>query len=116
MLRKLKIDEIHALLINAYPQNSIPRPNKKESLEKVEELGTIQDALRIFGSARISTPLLSQPPPTTNESSPLHDNIDFRPSIESVESPEVLSEVDGSVVATTLAGTKDPATAVRLYR
>jgi len=58
VLRKLKIDELHALLINAYPQNSIPRPNKKEGLEKVEELATVQDALRIFASARIPAPLL----------------------------------------------------------
>jgi hypothetical protein len=114
VLRKLKIDELHALLIDAYPQNSLPRPNKKEGLEKVEELGIVQDALRIFGSTRISAPLLPQPPPTTNESPPLLDNIDFRPSIGSVESSKVLIEVDGSVVASTLAGIEDLATAVRL--
>ncbi len=116
VISRLKIDELHALLINAYPQNSIPRPNKKEGLEKVEESATVQDALRIFASGRVPAPLLPHPPPTTSESPPLLDNMNFRPSIGSVESSEVLREVSGSVVATILAGTNDPATAVRLYR
>ena len=80
----------------------------------MEELGIVQDAYRIFGSVRISAPLLPQPPPTTNESPPLLDNIDFRPFIRSIESSEVLIEVDGSVVASTLASTEDLATVVRL--
>ena len=29
ILRSLKIDELHALLINASPQDSMPRPNNK---------------------------------------------------------------------------------------
>ncbi len=83
----------------------------------MEELATVQDALRIFAYARVPAPLLPQPPRTTSESPPILKNINFQPSIGSIdESSKVFMEVSGSVVATTLVGTEDPATAARLYR
>ncbi len=43
---RLKIDELHARLVNADPQASIPKPNKKTGQEKVNLLPTVQAAPR----------------------------------------------------------------------
>ncbi len=40
-LLRLKIDELHALLVNADPQRSIPKPNKKTRQEKANLMPTI---------------------------------------------------------------------------
>jgi hypothetical protein len=47
MLR-LKIDELHALLLNADPQGSILKPNKKTGLEKANLLSIVQAAIGRF--------------------------------------------------------------------
>ena len=44
-LLRLKIDELHALLVNNDPLGSIPKPNKKTWLEKANLLPTFQAAL-----------------------------------------------------------------------
>ena len=45
-LLHLKVDELHALVVNADPQASIPKPNKKTWQEKASLLPTVQAALR----------------------------------------------------------------------
>ena len=40
-LLRLKIDELHALLLNADPRGTIPKPNKKTRLEKANLMPTI---------------------------------------------------------------------------
>ncbi len=56
-LLRLKVDELHALLVNADPQGSIPRANKKTGLEKASQLPTVLAALgRFSGSSSIATP------------------------------------------------------------
>ena len=47
-LLRLKIDELHALLVNADPLGSIPKPTKKAGVEKAKLLPTVQAALRRF--------------------------------------------------------------------
>ena len=47
-LHRLKVDELHALLVNADPQGSIPKPNKKTGQEKASLLPTVQAALSRF--------------------------------------------------------------------
>ena len=44
-LLRLKIDELHALLVNADLLGSIPKPSKKTGLEKANLLPTVQAAL-----------------------------------------------------------------------
>jgi hypothetical protein len=41
-LIRLKIDELHSLLIIADPQGIIPKPNKKTRLEKANLFSTVQ--------------------------------------------------------------------------
>jgi hypothetical protein len=60
------IDELHALIINANPQGSIPKPNKKTWLEKANLLPIVQAALRRFlavaaTSAPEAPPLIPAP-------------------------------------------------------
>jgi hypothetical protein len=62
-LLRLKIDELHALLVNSDPLGSIPKPNKKTGLEKANFLPTIQAAFgRFLAVAATSAP---QAPPLT---------------------------------------------------
>jgi len=57
MLRP-KVDELHALLVNAYLQGSISKPNKK-GLEKANLLPNVQAAIgRFLAVATVSTPPL----------------------------------------------------------
>ena len=63
-LHRLKIDELHALLVNANPQGSIPKPNKKTGQEKARLLPTVQAALsRFLAVAAASTPQAPPLPP-----------------------------------------------------
>jgi len=64
VLRNLKVDELHALLINASPQELISKPSKKVGLEKVAALATVKEALSFFAA---NAPL---PPPTFNATVP----------------------------------------------
>ena len=58
---RLKIDELHALLVNNDSLGSLPKPNKKTRLEKVNLLPTVQAALgRFLAVAASSVP---QAPP-----------------------------------------------------
>jgi hypothetical protein len=60
-LQRLKVDELHALLLNADPLGSIPKTNKKTEQEKAILLPTVQAALsRFLAVAAASTP---QAPP-----------------------------------------------------
>jgi hypothetical protein len=61
-LPRLKIDELHSLLVNADPQASIPKPNKKTGQEKVNLLTTVQEALRRFASASAAQAPQQAPP------------------------------------------------------
>ena len=45
-LLRLKIDKLHALLVNTDPQASIPKPNKKIWQEKANLLPTVQADIR----------------------------------------------------------------------
>ncbi len=45
---RLNIIELYALLVNAVPQGSIPKPNKKTRQEKVNLVPNAQAALRRF--------------------------------------------------------------------
>jgi hypothetical protein len=47
-LLRLKIDELHVLLVNSDPLGSIPKPNKKTRLEKANLLPTVQAAFVRF--------------------------------------------------------------------
>jgi hypothetical protein len=63
-LLRLKIDELHALLVNNDPLGSTPRPNKKEGQEKASLLPTVQAALgRFLAVAAASTPQAPPLPP-----------------------------------------------------
>ena len=55
-LLRLNIDELHALLVNADPQASIPKPNKKTWQEKASPLPTFQAALSHFFRLRHHLP------------------------------------------------------------
>jgi hypothetical protein len=56
-LLRLKVDELYALLVNADPQGSIPRSNKKTGQEKASRLLIVIAALgRFSGSNSIATP------------------------------------------------------------
>ncbi len=60
-LHRLKIDELHALLVNAAPQGSISKSNKKTGQEKANLLPTVKAAFsRFFAVAAASA---SQAPP-----------------------------------------------------
>ena len=62
-LPRLKVDELHALLVNADPLGSIPKPNKKTGLEKANLFPTVQAAFgRFLAVAATSAP---QAPPLT---------------------------------------------------
>ena len=64
-LLHLKIDELHALLVNIDPLGSTPRPNKKEGQEKANLLPTVQAALWLFFAvAAVSAPSLLPIPVT----------------------------------------------------
>ncbi len=65
-LLRLKIDELHALLLNADSRVTIPKPNKKTGLEKANLLPTIQAVIGRFlavavASAAQAPPLLPIP-------------------------------------------------------
>ena len=61
-LLRLKIDELHALIFNAYPLGSNPKPNKKTGPEKVILLPAVIAALgRFSGSSSIATPAEAPP-------------------------------------------------------
>ena len=63
-LLRLKIDELHALLVNSDPLGSTPSPNKKEGQEKASLLPTVQAALGRFLAVRAaSTPQAPPLPP-----------------------------------------------------
>ncbi len=65
-LLRLKIDELHALLVNADPQGSIPKPNKKTGQEKANLLPTVQAALgRFLAVAVASVPQAPPLPPVS---------------------------------------------------
>jgi len=53
-LHRLKIDELHASLVNANPQGSIPKPNKKTGQEKASLLSIVPAALTRFFSGSSS--------------------------------------------------------------
>jgi hypothetical protein len=56
-LLRLKIDELHALIVNADPLGSNPKPNKKTGLEKASLLPAVIAALgRFSGSSGNATP------------------------------------------------------------
>ena len=56
-LLRLKVDELHALISNADPLGSNPKPNKKTGLEKASLLPEVIAALgRFSGSSSIATP------------------------------------------------------------
>jgi hypothetical protein len=58
-LPRLNIDELYALLVNADPQASIPKPNKKSGLEKANIMPIVQAAFgRYLAVATVSTPSL----------------------------------------------------------
>ncbi len=62
-LSRLKVDELHALLVNADPLGYIPKPNKKTKLEKASLLHSVQAAFgRFLAVAVASAP---QAPPLT---------------------------------------------------
>jgi hypothetical protein len=61
-LLRLKIDELHSLLVNADPLASITKPNKKTGQEKVNLLPTVQEALRRFASASVAQTPQQAPP------------------------------------------------------
>ena len=55
---RLKIDELHSLLVNADPQATIPKPNKKTGQEKANLLPNVKAAFgRFLAVAAASTPL-----------------------------------------------------------
>ena len=66
-LLRLKIDELHSLLVNADPQASIPKPNKKTGQEKASLLPTIQAAfarfLAVAAAFAPQAPPQAPPPP-----------------------------------------------------
>ena len=47
----MKVDELHALMVNADPQSGIPRQNKTIGLEKVRNITTLIAALERYASA-----------------------------------------------------------------
>ena len=58
-LLRLKVDELHALLVNSDPLGSVPKPNKKLGLEKANLLPTVQAAFaRFLAVAAVSAPSL----------------------------------------------------------
>ena len=63
-LLRLKIDELHALLVNSDPLGSIPKPNKKTGLEKANLLPTVQTAFGQF--LAVAAAFAPQPPPLTS--------------------------------------------------
>ena len=61
-LLRLKIDELHALLVNANPQASIPKRNKKTCQEKANFMPTVQALRRHLAVATVqATPMLQIP-------------------------------------------------------
>ena len=61
-LLRLKIDELHALIVNADPLGSNSKPNKKTGLEKASLLPAVIAALERFsGSSSIATPAEAPP-------------------------------------------------------
>ena len=64
-LLRLKIDELHALLVNSDPLSSIPKSNKKTRLEKANLLPTVRDALgQVLAVAAASAPQVMPLTPT----------------------------------------------------
>ena len=58
-LLDLKIDELYALIVNADPLGSIPKPNKKTRQEKANLLPIVQAAIgRFLAVAAVSAPSL----------------------------------------------------------
>ena len=63
-LLRLKIDELYALIVNADPLGSNPKPNKKTRQEKAILLPTVQVAMsRFLAVAGASTPQAPLLPP-----------------------------------------------------
>jgi hypothetical protein len=63
-LHRLKVEELHALLVNADPQGSVPKPNKKTGQEKASQLPTVQAAFgRYLAAAAASNPQAPPLPP-----------------------------------------------------
>ena len=61
-LLRLKIDDLHALIVNVDPLGSNPKPNKKTWLEKASLLPAVIAALgRFSGSSSIATPAEAPP-------------------------------------------------------
>ena len=58
----MKIDELRALLVNADPQGSILKPDKKTRLEKANMLPAIIAALGRFSGSNIIATLEEAPP------------------------------------------------------
>jgi hypothetical protein len=58
-LLRMKVDELHALLVNSDPLGSIRKPNKKTGLEKANLLPNVKAALgRYLAVAAVSSPSL----------------------------------------------------------
>ena len=62
LLSSLKIDDLHALLVNSDPQGVVSRPNKTQGLEKVRSLATVKAALLRHASAATATQAPELPP------------------------------------------------------
>jgi hypothetical protein len=62
-LLRLKTDELHALLVNADPQGSIPKPKKKTGQEKANLLPTVQAALQRFLAVAVASAPQAPPMP-----------------------------------------------------
>ncbi len=81
-----KIDELHALLVNADPQGGVPKPNKTVGLQTVINLEIVKSALRRHATTiTLQAPAIMQAlsPPTFSEGV-------NRPSFGSVGSSDVL--------------------------
>ena len=58
-LLRLKIDDLHAMLANADPQGSIPKPSKKTRHEKVNLMPIVQATIgRFFSDSNVLAPSL----------------------------------------------------------
>ncbi len=109
MLGTLKVDELHALLVNAYPQGVVPRPNKAVGLEKVHSLSTVSAAIQRHLAARHTAapePQLPPPPPR------LFEDV-FRNSVGYVGSSLYFSHQIGSVGAAEPDVSVDPVISVQ---
>ena len=86
-LLRLKIDELHALLVNSDPLGSIPKPNKKTGLEKANLLPSVQAAFgRFLAVAAASAP--QAPPLTPIPSAPVICEGEYIPNLQIEGLPE----------------------------